>query len=342
MANITFSESSGLQDSIFGKSQGAIRMLVEQHAEDFEKKNILKRVFNMGKSTNWGEKFTSMTSMDGFQPVGENGMAPRDGMEEGYSKFLEHMTWKDEFPVTREMIDDLEKKNTINLQKEPKAFVQGYYRTREQFGAALLGGGFGAENAVEFKGRKFDVTCADGKRFFATDHPCKKKKSFVQSNLFSNEFSNDALIAAECAMHDYRGDSADDILDVAPDTIIIPGNVPSLLKNVFAAIGAEKIPGTAENGFNFTYGRWNVIVWNYLNKYVTAKNRPWILMDSQYNETYGSAVWLDRVELDINSYVENGNDANVWHGYSRFIAGFNDWRAFSVGGINGGTALSVE
>ena len=35
------------------------------------------------------------------------------------------------------------------------------------------------------------------------------------------------------------------------------------------------------------------------------------------------------------------NDANVWKGYARFIAGFNDWRAFAVGGISGATDLTA-
>ena len=37
--------------------------------------------------------------------------------------------------------------------------------------------------------------------------------------------------------------------------------------------------------------------------------------------------------------VKAGNDANVWKGYARFIAGFNDWRGYAVGGVTGGTQL---
>ena len=49
-------------------------------------------------------------------------------------------------------------------------------------------------------------------------------------------------------------------------------------------------------------------------------------------------MWLDRVALEVRSELA-GNDANVWKGYARFIAGFNDWRAFCVGGVTGGTQL---
>ena len=37
---------------------------------------------------------------------------------------------------------------------------------------------------------------------------------------------------------------------------------------------------------------------------------------------------------------DNNNDNNVWNGYSRFIAGFNDWRALAVGGCADGSTLT--
>ena len=125
---------------------------------------------------------------------------------------------------------------------------------------------------------------------------------------------------------------------MAPDTILIP-NQYALKKAVFAAIGADKDPDTANNGFNYQYGRWNVIVWPYLNQYLTAGASPWVLLDSRYNEDYGGAIWLDRTKLEVRSRIDEGNDANVWQGYARFIAGFNDWRFAACGGVTGGDKL---
>ena len=61
-----------------------------------------------------------------------------------------------------------------------------------------------------------------------------------------------------------------------------------------------------------------------------------------YNKDYGGALWFDRTGLDVKSLIDDGNDANVWHGYSRFIAGFNDFRAFACGGVTDGTQLISE
>lgn len=332
MANITFTEGSGLQDSIFGKSQEPIKMFMEKRGEAFEQQSALPKLFNMGSSNHFGEKFTTMTAMDGFQPVGENGDYPVDGMQEGYNKFLEHVTWKNSFSLSREIVDDAK---LMDLKKQPAGFVVSYYRTREKLGAALLGAAIQKNSKVTFLGKSFDTAAADGKALFDTAHPSKLGRA-TQSNLFSDAFSNDALMAMEAKMQDFRGDN-NEVLDVAPTTILIPNDY-KLKKDVFAAIGADKDPATSNNGFNYNFGRWNVIVWPYLNQFIAANTRPWVLLDKNYNEEYGSAMWLDRVKLEVRSELSS-NDANVWKGYARFIAGFNDWRGFAVGGVTGGTTL---
>lgn len=333
MPGITFSEASGVNDSIYGKSQAPIRMFLEARGEAFEAASMLPHLFAMDTSKNWAEKYTSLTAMDGFKPVGENGAYPVDEMQEGFSKTLTHMTWKDSFPISREMIDDAK---AIDMKKKPAAFIKGYYRTREKFGAALFAGAVSGSASINFEGKSFDATAADGKPLFNLAHPSKVKSS-KQSNMFADAFSVDALGAMESKMQDFRGDN-DDILDITPNTILIP-NEYTLKRDVFAAIGADKDPATANNGFNYQFGRWNVIIWPYLNQFLAKGLKPWVLLDSAYNEEHGGAVWLDRVNLEVKSRIDEGNDANVWSGYSRFVAGFNDWRFAAVGGMDGGTEL---
>ena len=332
MANITFTEGSGLQDSIFGKSQEPIKMFLEKRGEAFEQASVLPELYKMDTSRHWGEKFTTLTAMEGFQPVGENGEYPVDGMQEGYSKFLEHVTWKNSFSLSREIIDD---SKLMDLKQKPAAFITSYYRTREKFGAALLGAAIKKQTSVNYGGQAFSTTGADGVCLFSKVHPAKVKGG-NQTNLFADAFSNDALMAMETKMQDFRGDNGE-VLDVAPTTILIPNDY-ALKKAVFAAIGADKDPATANNGYNYNFGRWNVIVWPYLNQFITAGTSPWVLLDKQYNDEHGSAVWLDRVKLEVRSELAS-NDANVWKGYARFVAGFNDWRGYAVGGVEGGTTL---
>lgn len=331
--NIIFSESSGLNDSIYGKCQAPIRMFLEKRGEEFEQNSVLKNLFFMGKSGNYADMMTTMTAMSGFEPVGENGAYPLDGMQEGYQKLLKYQTWKDSFSVSKEMMED---GKLMDMRKQPAAFMTSYNRTRELFGAALYGAAMNGAGSVTFKGVKFDLTGADGSNLFAKEH-APKVSGDKQCNCFKDAFSVDALGKLETAMHLFRGDN-DEILDVAPDTILIP-EIATLKKDVFAAIGADKDPVSANNAFNYQYGRWNVIIWPYLNQFVTKGTSPWVLLDSKYNETYGGAVWNDRVQLEVRSTIDENTDANVWRGRSRFNAAFNDWRFAAIGGVATGNAL---
>ena len=330
---IVFSEGSGLNDSVYGKCQAPIRMFLEQRGEQFEQQSVLKDLFLMGTSDNYGDMLTTMTAMSGFEPVGENGAYPLDGMQEGYQKLLKYQTWKDSFSVSKEMMED---GKLMDMRKQPAAFMTSYNRTRELFGAALYGAAMNGAGSVTFKGVKFDLTGADGSNLFAKEH-APKVSGDKQCNCFKDAFSVDALGKLETAMHLFRGDN-DEILDVAPDTILIP-EIATLKKDVFAAIGADKDPVSANNAFNYQYGRWNVIVWPYLNQFVTKGTSPWVLLDSKYNETYGGAVWNDRVQLEVRSTIDENTDANVWRGRSRFNAAFNDWRFAAIGGVATGNAL---
>lgn len=333
MAHIIFSEASGLQDSIFGKRQGPIRMMIEKRAEAFENESIAKKLFNMNTSNRFGEMITSMTAMNDFQAVGENGAYPLNGMQEGPSKLFEHVTWKSSFMLSREIVEDSQ---NINLKNRPAGFVTAYYRTRERYAAALLGAALSGKTAAEFGKLKASTLGADGKNVFAKDHKGAISKK-TQSNVYADAFSADALAALEVKMQNTRGEN-DEILNITPDTIVIPNDI-ELKKAVFAAIGADKDPDSNGNGFNFLFGRWNVIVWNYLNEFIEEGEKPWFLFDSKHNEEVGTNMWFDRVKLEVRSTIDENTDANVWRGYARFVAGFNDWRGMYAGGVTGGSSL---
>lgn len=330
---IIFSEGSGLADSVFGNVQAPIRMFLEARGEQFQQESILKHLFLMGTSENFGDLLTSMTAMSGFEPVGENGAYPDDGIQEGYKKMLVYETWKDRFSVSQELVED---SKLLDLKKAPAAFMTSYGRTREMFGAALYAGAINGQKTVKYKGKAFDITTADGEALFSKNHVglVSRKK---QCNIFSDAFSVDAMGAMESTMHTTEGDTGE-ILDVAPDTVLIPEDA-KLKRDVFAAIGADKDPVTASNAFNYQFGRWNVIIWSYLNQFITPGTMPWIMLDSKYNQTYGGAVWNDRIQLAVKSIIDENTDANIWKGRSRFNATFHDFRFAALGGMAGGEKL---
>ena len=335
MAHITFSEASGLQDSVFGKSQAPIRRFLEKRAEAFEQEAIYKQLFDINPSHQYAEKLSGMTSMDGFQAVGENGAYPVTGVQEGYSKTLEHVTWKNSFSISREIMDD---SKILDLRKRPEGFIAGYHRTREMYAAALIGTAMmNGANTVKFAGAAHNILGADGKRILATDHPSKIKGG-NQANAFADALSETALVKMETRMQNTFDDNGN-VLNIAPDTIVIPNDYAAK-KLLFSILGADKDPNTANNAFNYLFGRWNIIVWPYLNQFVASStNVPYLMVDSAYNKQVGTMVWFDRVPLEVRSTIDQNTDANVWRGYARFVAGFNDWRGVYAGGINSGASL---
>jgi phage major head subunit gpT-like protein len=328
-----FSETTGLNDALYGKWQAPIMALLEQNEEACSQNSLVDKIFHVEKSTHAMESYTGLTALDDFEPVGENGAYPKGHMEQGYAKVIENVEWKRSFAISQAMVED---SKVIDMKKQPVQFVSAFYRTRERFGAAMLGGAIGGSTKVKFGGREFDASAADGLGLFSKVHKNKVSKE-TQSNLFSNELNADTLGLAETHMQNITGDTGE-VLAVAPTTILIP-NDAALKKAALQAVGSADDPAGSNHVWNYHFGRWNIYIWPYLNKYLASGVKPWMLLDEEYNELVGSLIWQDRVELTVKSVID-ANDANVWKGRARFSAGFNDWRGICCGGITGGTDLS--
>lgn len=329
-----FSKGSNVNDSIFGKSQDPIRAIIEQGVEAFEQMSQIKNIYCMDTTKNFAEKYTQETSLGNFENVGENGAYPKTSMQEGYSKTIEPFTFKNSFEVTQEMMEDAKHGK---IKSRANIFTTSYNRTREVYAAQMLAGG--VASAVTIGKHKYDATSADGKPLFSKNHTSITKGTGDQSNIFTAAFSTDILDAVQEKMQDFTDDDGN-LLNVAPDTIIIP-NIGSLKRAVFAAVGSELDPDTGNNAMNFQAGLWNVIVWPYLPKAIG--NKPYfMLMDSKFKDDYMCLPFLDRVALTVKSDIDPNTDANIWRGRARFAAGFNNWRCIAMCGEGlTGTAISV-
>lgn len=337
MPGIVFNKTSGVNDSIYGKSQEPIRMMLEQGVEAFEQYSIVDNVFMMDETSNFAEKYTSETALGDFEAVGEGAAYPRNSFQEGYSKTVEPEEWKNSFEVTQQMIED---SKFGKVKQRANQFTLSFNRGREKFATSILNSGTSTLLNFGKNGASFDISAADKKALFATDHPSITGGTGAQSNYFGNGFSYDALSYVEEAMQKFTDDDGN-ILNVMPDTIIIPANA-RIKKQVFDVIGADiGAPGTANNSFNMQFGRWNVIMSPYLGNAsgITAGTDTWYLMDSSFNEAYAGLVWLERIPLTIKSYIDENTDNNVFKARARFGAAPNNWRAIAKVDPGLGTVL---
>lgn len=314
-----FSKASGVNDSAFGSSQEPIKMMLEQQEEAFEKMSIIDHVFFKDETKDFAAKYTIETSLGDFSPVGEGGKYPESQWQEGYSKVIEPETWKLQFAITQEMIEDAK---MGKVKSKGKQFMRSHNRTRELFAAGLLNNGNSA--TMNFGGKNFDITGADGKALFAVDHPSITGGTAVQSNLYDAVFSYDNLAYAEEKMHYFKDDDGN-ILTVTPDTIIVPDKA-EIKKAVFEAVGSDGNPTTANRACNIHLGRWNVIFSPYLARVSGATGDCWMLMDSSFNEAYEALVWLDRIPLTVRSVIDE-SDNNLFKGRARYGCAPNNFRA---------------
>ena len=312
MAGIIFSKGSGLNDSIYGKSQEPIRAVIEKNVEAFEQQSQIKNVFFMDSTRNYAEKYTQETSLGNFEDVGENGAYPKTSMQEGYAKVVEPTTWKSSFEVTQEMVEDAK---YGKIKSRANIFATSFNRTREEFAAGLLAGGTGEKTVIG--GREYSTASADGAALFSASHPSITGGTGVQCNAFKAAFSTYALDKVQDCMQGFTDDDGH-LLNVTPDTILIP-NVGELKRAVLAAVGSELDPETSNNAINFQAGLWNVLVWNYLPK--TIGGKPYfIMMDSKFEDDYMCLPFLDRLPLTVKSDIDPNTDANVFKGRARCVS----------------------
>lgn len=331
-----FAKSSNLNNSAFGKSQEPIKLMLEQQEEAYENNSIIPSLFYEDETDTFASKYTYETALGNFSPVGENGRPPKNDFQEGYSRVIEPETWKNSFEVTEEMIEDAV---MGKVKQKTLGFMLSYGRTREKFGAAIYNNGHNA--SFTFGGKTFSSASADNLALFHTAHTSITGGTGTQSNYFGNAFSYDALCLVEEAMQNFTDDDGN-FLNIQPDTIIIP-NKARIKKQVFDAIGAEGIPGTANNSFSYQFGRWNVVFSSELTNAsgITAGTDTWYLMDSKFNQAYAGIVWLDRVPLSIRSYIDDETGANVFNARCRYAAAPNRWHCVAKVNPGLGTVLTI-
>ena len=332
-----FTKNSNLNDSVFGKSQEPIRMFAEKMEEAVEQKSMIPYLFANDEIDTFGAKYSSLTSMDDFDPVGEGGQGLEADIQVGYEKVIEPDTWKKTFKLTMEMFED----RTVlkNAKVEMTKLLQAHGRTREKFAANIFLNG--VNTTMTYRGKTFDISTADGQAFFSQTHPSITGNFGNQSNLFNAVFSYDNLSRVEERMQDFRDDNGE-LLNIAPDTIVIP-NKELAAARVFEAIGTDYIPGSSNNDASYQGMRWRVVKWSYLNAFnfsgQTADTFPWFLIDSENNQLFMGLIFQDRVPLNIRSFIEDSTDNNVFNARSRWVAAPNNWRFHSACIPGVGTAL---
>ena len=332
--------------------------IYDSDAQKNQYDDLVNALANVQSSKRWGEKSTTIGGLGDYMTKEEGADAAYDYFAEGYSKFIEHITFAKSVSISKEMVDD---NQLAEMKNKAVNLVQSYKRTRAKLLSEAITKSVGSTKTMDFGGKSnIDIGGADNLALFNTGHTLKNSPRALastlpvggitpdvlpgvgvietQSNLFSNAFGTDATTLNKLSnvMRNFKDDGGE-VLGLEADTVVVPGNRPALEDMVKRIIGSDGEVGSNKNDINTQRGKWKLVV-DYL--WTPATGDPYIIMSSSANKTLLGTRLYDRTVLDVENEVKTESRNLVYNGFARIGVGFTNWRHVLMGGVTGGTNLS--
>ena len=179
---IVYSKNGGVNNGAFGKIETPIKMIIEHESDLLTKKGgICSWLFNVEKSSRFGETIIGQNEFDVFKAANEGAGAENDTIEETYRKFIEHIQFMKEFTITAEMMEDSNYGVAQDAKRRAENFTRAYYKTMHKICEYALSRG--TESRGIFAKANLDLTAPDGLPLFAKNHNYGMKLG-TQSNFF--------------------------------------------------------------------------------------------------------------------------------------------------------------
>jgi len=127
---IIYSKSTGTANGAIGKLETPIKMIIEHESDLLTKKGgICSALFNVEKSSHFGETIIARRDFDVFQAAAEGEGAEIDTVYDVGKKFIEHVQFMKEFVITAEMMEDAENGVAAEAKRRAENFTRAYYKT---------------------------------------------------------------------------------------------------------------------------------------------------------------------------------------------------------------------
>ena len=183
---ILFSKSSGVNNAQVGRLETPIKMVIE-HESDLQTKQggIRDWLFNVEKSSKFGETIVGQNEFDVFRATVEGAGAENDDMQETYRKFIEHIQFMKEFTITAEMMEDAAYGVAADAKRRAENFTRAYYKTQHKICEYALA--HGTEASGTFARASLDLTAPDGNPLFCSSHCFYNSEDLIQTVYFQTE-----------------------------------------------------------------------------------------------------------------------------------------------------------
>ena len=344
--SIIYSASSGLHDGAIGRLETPIKMIIEHESDLLTKQGGIRDwLFNVEKSSRFGETIVGESEFGVFQATEEGAGAENDTAEETYSKFIEHIQFMKEFTITAQMMEDAAYGVAADAKRRAENFTRAYFKTQHKICEYALANATFASGT--FARATLDLTAPDGHPLFCATHKWGGQRiSGTQSNyfygsLFDSTTQFEEALGRLAAILRNMKDENGEPLGYTADTIILPGNRPMAEMIAKKVCGSEGATGNGYNDINLQYGNWNIVV---MPTWQTTDNRV-MIMSSEANKNLGGNMFFNRVPLTVSQWVDHHTGNYNWAGRCRFGVGFGSYKHILLAvdadsAISGATALT--
>ena len=349
---IIYSKASGLTPAAYGRIETPIKMIIEHESDVLTRKGgICDWLFNVEKSSRFGETIVGQKEFGVFNAALEGAGAENDTLVETYRKFIEHIQFMKEFTISAEMMEDANYGVAQDAKRRAENFTRAYYKTINKICEYALANG--TLSSGYFAKATLDLTAPDGKPLFASNHVYGINDEVgYQSNYFwgdifrsgqdrtaSASVFEEALSELSIKIRNMKDENGE-ALGYTADTIILPGN--RLVSETIAkkVCGSEFTLGSANNDINLSYGNWNIVI---MPGWQTEDDRV-MIMSSEANKNLAGNMFFNRVPLTVSNWVDHHTGNYVWNGRCRFGVGFGTYKHIllavdSASAVSGATAL---
>jgi hypothetical protein len=349
---IVYSKSEGQNNSKIGKLETPIKMIIEHESDLLSKAGgIAKSLFNIEKSSRFGETIIGGNEFDVFAATEEGGAAEADTLVESYHKFIEHIQFMKEFIISAEMMEDANYGVAADAKRRAENFTRAYYKTINRICEAALANAT-AKSAV-FARAELDLTAPDGIELFSSAHKLgvngATQSNYYWGDILSSGDANNrvastalfeqALYELSIKMRNMKDENGE-CLGYNADTLILPGNRPALEAIARKVCGSKGTTGSDYNDINLHYGAWDIVI---LPNWQPTDNRI-MIMSKEANKNLSGNMLFNRIPLTVTSWVDNHTGNYIWNGRCRFGVGFGSYKHImlavdSASSVSGATKL---
>jgi len=294
MANLR----TGFSDLFFSEALPLLEdVIINQYADH---PDLIPYIFNIKKSTRWGEQDTAITGFGAAVEKAENSAVTYDQNYQAYDKTYTHLTYALGLRTSKEMIDD---DRFDIVTKGAKALAHSMFVTRQVIAAAHFNNGFSS------------AVGPDGKELFATDHPLVGGGTEQNELTTAADLSVTSLRQALVDINDTTDERGLPVF-ITPKYLLLPSELQftgeELLKSTLR-------PDNAENAINaFKMKNLDWVMWQYL----TDPDAWFIISDKNQH----SLKFNDREPVNVSSDYDFDADASKTKIRCRFSSGWSEWR----------------